>query len=130
MHSIEQGDEFESKDTEYEVEYVNKHIVLLQYENDSHRLERREHFESAVESGQFQPNQPWVEVSETDTDDSQEVPFEDISWVGETGANALRNAGIETVDDVRGTSDERILECRAIGQKALDNIREWVENND
>jgi hypothetical protein len=35
--------------------------------------------------------------------------------------------GIETVEDVERASDSQILSARAIGEKGLENIREWVE---
>jgi ERCC4-type nuclease len=126
-----QGKEFVDDRTgdAYEVKYADEEVTLLRGLN-GHTVTTREQFERAVEAGRWDydgvvPEED--EKSENGSDDSQEVLYEDISWVGETGAESLREMGIETVEDVKRASDSQILSARAIGEKGLENIREWVE---
>lgn len=138
MYQIEQGQVYEqSRNNEiYKVVYVNEQVVLLQYGADNHRIEKREYFESCIDEGSFEPQQVLAEKkdisdsAETDQNGSEEIPFEDISWVGEKGAESLRDAGFREPDDIQRVSDERLLECDSVGETAVENIREWVKDNE
>lgn len=132
--NIEEGNQFKRNETIHTVVYQNDHIVLLQYGDNNHRLESRGYFTEAVSSGHFEPQQEWIDEEltseESDSDDAEAVPFEEISWVGEKAATALRGAGYRTPQDIRRASDEALLDCQSVGETAVENIREWVENNE
>lgn len=57
----------------------------------------------------------------------QEVPFEDLDNIGDAGASNLREAGIETRQDVNNASDEEILDVSWVGEGGLESIREEVQ---
>lgn len=136
MYQIEQGQVYEESRNGgiYKVVYVNKDVVLLQYNVDSHRIESRGYFESCIDEGYFEPQEvvPEIdeeEVSESDEDASEEIPYEEISWVGEKGADSLRSAGFRSPSDIERVSDDRLLQCNSVGETAVKNIRDWVEEN-
>lgn len=137
MLDLQQGQRFEENRgslVSYELEYCNQDIVLLRYGTGNHRLEDREEFEERVESGYFDALQPVTEStdnpSESSESDSKEVPFEDIAWVGESSAESLRDSGLTTARDIERVSDERLLDCDSVGETAVENIREWVDNDE
>lgn len=139
MYKIEQGQFFKESrhGVKYKVVFVNRDVVLLQYgaEKNNHRLEGREFFEASVNEGYFEPQQTIseidkLEVSESDEEDVEEIPYEEISWVGEKGADSLRSAGFHSASDIERVSDDRLLQCNSVGETAVENIREWVENNE
>lgn len=136
MYQIEKGQLYEeSRNGEiYEVEYVNDDIVLLQYGNDNHRIESRDYFESCIDGDYFEPQEvvPEIddeEVSESDDNASEEISHEDIDWLGEKGEDSLRRAGLSTASDIERASDDRLLQCNSVGETAVENIRDWVEEN-
>jgi len=136
MYSIEQGDEYKSERTGqiYEVKYQNRDIVLI-FDGENHRLESREHFEDCIESGFWEPQGFVTEERETESvqepqNEPQEIPYEEISWVGEKGAESLRGSGFSTVDDIQRASDELLLDCNSVGETAVENIRNWVKENE
>lgn len=57
----------------------------------------------------------------------EEVKFEDLDSIGNTGADNLREKGIVTRQDVKEASDEEILDTSWVGEKGLDSIRQEVQ---
>lgn len=53
----------------------------------------------------------------------EDVPFEKLDAIGESGADNLRAKGIVTRKDVRNASDEEILDTSWVGAKGLKSIR-------
>lgn len=56
----------------------------------------------------------------------EEVAFEDLDAIGDTGADNLRDKGIVTRKDVEDASDEEILNTSWVGEKGLKSIRQEV----
>jgi hypothetical protein len=136
MYQIEQGQVYEESRNGgiYKVVYVNKDVVLLQYNVDSHRVEERDYFESCIDEGYFDPQEvvPEIdeqEVSESDENASEEISHEEIDWLGEKGEDSLRRAGLSTASDIERVSNDRLLQCNSVGETAVENIRDWVEEN-
>lgn len=59
--------------------------------------------------------------------ESEEVPFEDLKSIGDSGADNLRAKGIVTRQDVANASDEEILDTSWVGEKGLKSIRQEVQ---
>jgi DNA-directed RNA polymerase alpha subunit len=57
---------------------------------------------------------------------NEEVQFEELDAIGQSGAQNLREKGIETRLDVSNASDEEILDTAWIGEKGLKSIRQEV----
>lgn len=57
----------------------------------------------------------------------QEVRFEQLDNIGESGAENLRESGIVTRQDVMDASDEDILDVSWVGDGGLESIREEVQ---
>lgn len=57
----------------------------------------------------------------------EEVPFEDLDNIGNSGAENLRDAGIITRQHVSNASDEEILNVSWVGQGGLESIRREVQ---
>ena len=58
---------------------------------------------------------------------NEDVPFEKLDAIGESGAENLREKGIVTRQDVDNSSDEEILDTPWVGQKGLKSIRQEVQ---
>jgi len=135
MYQVEQGQQYERDGEVYEVVYENDEVVLLQYGPENHRLEDRQYFGHCIEEGYFDPQQvvPEVEeeeVSENNVETPEAIPHEKISWLGEKGAESLRREGITSARDIQRVSDDRLLECNSVGETAVENMREWAEENE
>lgn len=131
MYQLEEGQTFQRKGTKYELVYFDDDAVLLKYSNN-HRLEDKEYFLSSIDSGYFEPEQEMIKQSNSDSreSNSQEIPYKEISWVGEAGAESLRSSGYSTIADVECVTDEKLLSCESVGETAVENIRNWIENNE
>lgn len=57
----------------------------------------------------------------------EEIPFEKLDNIGQTGADNLREEGIVTRQDVNNASDDDILSVSWVGEGGLESIREAVE---
>jgi hypothetical protein len=123
---IQTGQTFDNRGTTYTVVYENPHVVLLQYDETHHRIENREYFESCVESGYFDTNDEITAIERAKRSRSTEVPFEELSWIGEAGASSLRSAGYSTLTDVDDAEDDELLSCDHIGESGVESIRSWV----
>lgn len=56
-----------------------------------------------------------------------EVAFEELNDIGDTGAENLRDEGIVTRQDVANASDDEILSVPWVGEGGLDSIRQEVQ---
>lgn len=121
---IEEGQHYEHKRGQiYTVEYMNGDIALL-YDGSNYRLERQQYFKKEVDSGMYELR-PDLEITNSET----EIPLEDIEWVGEKAAESLRRAGITTPREFEYLTDEKISELEAVGDRSIENIRKWINNN-
>jgi len=137
----------EQRERTFECVFANEEIVVLKDDGGAHGLHKTTDFIKNLKEGWFKPLEEtfsekiekklnndedlWSSSEETEeSQESIEVPFEEISWVGEKGANSLRSAGITTKKDVERSSDEKMLSCNSVGETAVENIREWVKNNE
>lgn len=68
-----------------------------------------------------------VKADEEYNRDDTNVPFEDLDDIGQTGADNLRDAGIETRQDVKDASDDQILDVAWVGDGGLKSIRQEVQ---
>lgn len=64
---------------------------------------------------------------EDDLDDMETVDFEDVAGIGGSTADGLRKNGYTTKGDIRGASDDELLDVRGIGEGNLDNLREYIQ---
>lgn len=121
---VEEGQHYEhTRGQIYTVDYMNGDIVLL-YDGGNYRLEREDYFEKQVESGMFELR-PELEISGSQT----KIPFEEIDWVGEQAIDSLEKGGITTPEDFDYITDERLAELDSVGEKSVENIREWIDEN-
>ena len=121
---IEQGQFYKHvRGDYYEIKYLNEDIVIL-FDGNNYRMESVDYFKDCLESGMFEYQ------SEFELNESEErIPFEEINWVGDEGISSLENADLTTPQKLSYVTDERLLNLNAIGQKAVDNIREWNKKN-
>lgn len=66
------------------------------------------------------------ELKEMRQRNGEEVPFEEISRVGEKTAKNLRNGGFVTERDIEAASDDDLLAVDGVGETNLVNIREYI----
>ena len=121
---VEQGQFYKHvRGNYYEIEHLNEDIVLL-FDGNNYRMESVDYFKDCLESGMFE-YQPDFELNESE----KRIPFEEIDWVGQEGIASLEDADLTTPQKLSYVTDERLLNLNAIGQKAVDNIREWVKGD-
>jgi hypothetical protein len=133
QYRIETGDIVEDTRTgsQYEVIFEDQQSILLR--NEYTRLEERGPFETNLDAGRFKIQNEDIKTREVDSDasdgdenNSKEVPLEEIDNVGEVSASNLRDRGLVTEEDFQRASDDKILSCRGVGKKALNNIRDYA----
>lgn len=105
----------------YTIEYLNEDIVLL-YDGQNYRLEKRMYFVAELDSGMYELD-PDVEVIHSDV----KIPFEEIDGIGEVSLESLERHGIRTVEHFTYATDKKLLTLDGLGQKNIDNIRNWIE---
>ena len=122
---IEQGQFYKHiRGNYYEIKYLNEDIVIL-FDGNNYRMESVDYFKDCLGSGMFEYQ------SEFDLNESTErIPFEQIDWVGEEGISSLEDADLTTPEKLSYVTVERLLNLNAIGQKAVDNIREWIKQEE
>jgi ERCC4-type nuclease len=122
IYSIESGDEH------YQILYVDDQIVLLRCSEsgrnnqNTHRIERRVHFEKMIESG-------WVNYepdSDLDMMDFEEEDWSEVSYIGDKTSDNLHDEGFQTALDIQQASDERLLDVDGVGKGGLTNLREFA----
>ena len=124
QHPIEVGQHYEhTRGQIYTVDHLNEDIVLL-YDGRNYRLERVKQFKKNLDSGLFELK-PDLEISNSEI----VIPFEEIDHIGEKGIRSLHNAGLRTPKDFSYQNDDAILDLEAIGKAGLENIKEWIRNN-
>lgn len=70
---------------------------------------------------------PNIDASDADFDEGElEVNFTDLKGIGEGTASNLREAGIETRNDVREASDEELRGIPGVGSTSLASLRKAV----
>jgi ERCC4-type nuclease len=133
QYRIETGDIVEDTRTEsqYEVVFEDEQSVLIR--NEHTRLEERGPFETNLDAGRFKIQNVDSKTRKVDSgasdgveSSSEEIPLEEIDNVGEVSASNLREKGLVTEKDFQTASDEKILSCHGVGEKALNNIREYA----
>lgn len=108
----------------YKVEYVNSDVLLL-YDGKNYRLERLNYFRSVISSGMFELK-PDMEINNSEA----KIDFSQINQIGEKGIESLEKAGLTTPKDFSYKDDEIILELDHIGESGLQNIKDWIKNNE
>ena len=113
---------------QFELIYFDGNVYIVQERDGSHRFGRVEDFRKNVRAERYSPDYEADSFAKTDTGSSsgEEIQFEDLDGIGETGADNLREAGIITTDDVYRASDEDILNISWVGKKGLQSIRDAV----
>lgn len=122
---METGMHFEDSriGTIYTVVFYNSDVLLFKDANN-YRLDSREYFENCMEQGRFEP----VDFDEDSIPEGNpEIPLQEIDLIGETASESLRTAGLKRPEDFLRTADEKILECRGVGEKGLENIMKYIE---
>lgn len=117
-----------SRGVRYSVDYIDqeKKDIMLLFDGTHTRMEPVEKFRNLANEGMFELLED-VEMSSSDT----EIPLEDISHIGSTTSESMRENGYTSPRDLSRVNDERILEeCRGLGEAGLSNIYEWIEEND
>jgi len=72
---------------------------------------------------------PAETTDESDKADSseQEIDFEKLDAIGETGASNLREAGFVTLNDVKNATNEELLDVSWVGESGVQSIRQKIE---
>jgi len=86
------------------------------------RSARKEGYDIGYKHGYAAGQHLTIENNKVDRDS----PIEDCDFTVRT-YNALKRAGIETVDDVLSAGDERLMKIRNLGKKCLDEIHEFID---
>lgn len=126
--AIKQVYEVESRDEIYQIVYVDEEIVLLRREGTSresgnaHRIERRQSFEEQAEAEYFE----YLPDSDLDLIEAEEQDWADVNYIGKKTAYKLHRNGYETKVDVQAADDDELLDVSGLGQKGLDNLREFT----
>lgn len=113
----------------YQILHVDEQIVLLRSEDErhdgenSHRIERRVHFDSQRESGFFTHKQD----CDIDMVNSVTMEWSQVDNVGAVTEENLHDAGYQTKLDIQQADDDELLDVYGLGEKGLENIRELVE---
>lgn len=108
--------------------YVDDQIVVLRSEEsgrgggNTHRLERRKHFEDNIEAGFFE----YKPDSDLDMMDFSEIDWSEVDYVGEKTARNLHDNGYETALDIQQAEEGDLLEVSGVGQKGATNLREFA----
>jgi predicted flap endonuclease-1-like 5' DNA nuclease len=115
-------------DDQFELIYFDGNVYIVQERNGAHRFGRVDDFRKNVRAERYSPDYESDSFAKTDTGSSsgEEIQFEELEGIGETGANNLREAGIVTTDDVYTAADEDILNISWVGEKGLQSIRDAV----
>lgn len=121
---VKEGQHYEHKRGDiYTVDYMNGDIILL-HDGSNYRLEREDYFKKEVDAETYELR-PDLEITHSDV----EIPFEDIEWVGEKAIGSLTRAGLTTPQDFDYLTDEKIADLEAVGERSIENIRAWVDEN-
>jgi hypothetical protein len=112
----------------YQILYLDDQVVLLRCEDvhgnreNSHRLERRDHFDDQLESGFF-THKP---DSDVDLIDFENEDWYEVTHVGQKTAERLEEAGYKTALDVRSADDEELRNITGLGAAGLENLRAFT----
>lgn len=128
-HEPEASDIYKSNRGEfYQILYLDDQIVLLRSDeagrggDNTHRIERRVHFNDEIESGFFsyQPD------SNLDMMSDPEQDWAEVSYIGKKTSFNLWQAGYKTSLDVQQADDDELLDVDGLGKAGLQNLREFV----
>lgn len=109
----------DDKHARLQVIYLDEQVALLRDYDDSHRLERRTYFDTMLgERLTFVENQP------IETDAARE-DWTEVHGIGETAAENLHDAGIETKRDVLELVLPDLTEIGGVGKKNGSNLQDY-----
>jgi len=94
----------------------------VEEETETEEEEAEEEAEEAQGNGEVPENEAEEEVKEEEARGSS-IDITNIEAVGETKAEALRDAGYETIDDLREATQEEIAEVENIGEALSARIK-------
>jgi large subunit ribosomal protein L32e len=114
----DEQDETETESEQDEQHEAEETEAVAETESESEAEDVDSESESETESeSEAEPEPP----ADTDEDEAEEL--EDISGVGPSKADALRDAGYESVDDVRRASQSDLAEVSGIGNALAARIK-------
>jgi len=123
-HPIKEGQHYEhTRGQIYTIDHLNEDIVLL-YDGRNYRLERLKQFKKNLDGGMFELK-PNLEISTSE----MKISFIEIDHIGDKAIESFQKAGLNTPKDFSYRNDESILELEAVGETGLENIKEWIKNN-
>jgi hypothetical protein len=114
----------------YQVCYADAQIVVLRCETTSsgtnhHRLEPRGAFDQSVERDFFTPR-PESELDLISDSGGPEVEWRQVDHIGAVTEENLYTAGYRTAADLRGASDEELLDVDGVGAAGLERLRAFT----
>jgi ERCC4-type nuclease len=113
----------------YQILYVDDQVVVLRSEDEkrngenSHRIERRVHFDKQVESG-YMEHTP---ESDLDMIEFSIMEWSEVSYIGDKTEENLHEAGYETNLDIQQADDSELLKVGGLGDKGLKNLRSFAQ---
>lgn len=125
----EVGQIYEVRDEVYQILYFDEQVVVLRCDNggrngrNKHRIERRNEFDSQVESEWFE----YKPDAEIDLTGASKLDWSEVSSIGEKTSENLHQAGFKTAPDVLEGTDEQLLDVTGVGQKGAANLKQFVQ---
>lgn len=128
-HEPEVTDIYESSlGNVYQILYVDDQLVLMRDQQTGrngtniHRMERRDSFDKGVENGQFE----YKPDSDIEMVEPPEMDWSEVDLIGETTSERLNDQGFTNSLEIQQASDEELLDVSGLGQKGLQNLREFA----
>jgi ERCC4-type nuclease len=113
----------------YQILYIDEQVVLLRSEDkrhddeNSHRIERRVHFNRQVESDylEYRPD------SDLDMIEFSIQDWSEVGYIGEKTAESLHDEGYETNLDIQQATEAELLMVDGLGAKGLENLLAFTQ---
>lgn len=110
--------------------YVDEQVVLFRSEEQkrrsedhAHRLMPRPGFDRQVEADRLKHRPD----SDLDVLELAESKWEEVDHIGQKTADNLREAGFNTVIDVRQADEAKLLTIDGLGVAGLDNLQQFCQ---
>ncbi len=111
--------------SEWNTDLIDVEVVLLQEGYDASEVPEEEQEETEPEEPETEEAEETTEEAEEEAEEEADIPEEitDIDGVGESKAEALRDAGYETVEDLRGATQDEVAETESVGKALAARIK-------
>lgn len=121
---IKVGNHYRSKRGHlYDIVFQNDDIVVL-YDGDNYRIERYNYFRELLSEGFFT-----FEKDANPSTSEEEIPLSKIDLIGDVAVESMNEEGYTTPKSIDRMKDSIIIEeCRGLGKKGLNNIRNYIES--